>query len=80
VLTTVLLIRDRHGWVVTLAALIANMVLVWLILRASEWLIRRLGREGAQVISKIASVVLSAFGIMLIRQGITMMLRLVGTT
>ena len=76
VLTTVLLVRDRHGWPVTLAALIANMVLIWVVLRGSEWLMKRLGREGAQVISKIASVVLSAFGIMLIRQGITTMLRL----
>ena len=76
VLTTVLLVRDRHGWPVTLAALIANMVLIWVVLRGSEWLMNRLGREGAQVISKIASVALSAFGIMLIRQGITTMLRL----
>ena len=76
VLTTVLLVRDRHGWLVTLAVLVANMALVWVILRGSEWLMKRLGREGAQVVSKIASVVLSAFGIMLIRQGIAAMLPL----
>lgn len=79
VLTTVLLVRDRHGWVVTLSALLINLVFVWLVLHASGWLLRRLGREGAQVISKIASVVLSAYGIMLIRHGVTMMLRLPGT-
>jgi len=79
VLTTVLLVRDRHGWAVTLTALLMNLALVWLTLQASEWLLRRLGREGAVVISKIASVVLSAYGIMLIRQGVTMMLRLAGT-
>jgi multiple antibiotic resistance protein len=79
VLTTVLLVRDRHGWVVTLSVLLINLVFVWLILHASGWLLRRLGREGAQVISKIASVVLSAYGIMLIRHGVTLMLRLPGT-
>ncbi len=74
VLTTVLLVRDQYGWLVTLAALLANMTLIWVILRASEWLIRRLGREGSQVISKISSLILTAFGVMLIRQGITMLL------
>lgn len=70
VLTTLLLVRDRYGWRITLGALVANMALVWVILRASEWLMPRLGREGAQVISKIASLVLTAFGVMLIRQGL----------
>jgi multiple antibiotic resistance protein len=70
VLTTVLLVRDQYGWGVTLIALMANMALVWLILRASEALMRRLGREGAQVISKISSLILAAFGVMLIRQGV----------
>ena len=71
VLTTLLLVRDRHGWALTLGALAANLLVVWVVLRCAEWLIRRLGREGAQVISKIASLVLTAFGVMLIRQGVT---------
>ena len=70
VLTALLLVRDRHGWPVTLGALAANLALVWVILRASGWLMRRLRREGAQVMSKIASLVLTAFGVMLIRQGL----------
>ena len=76
VLTTVLLVRDQYGWPVTLVALIANMALVWAMLRASEWLMARLGREGAQVISKISNLILTAFGVMLIRQGITAFLYL----
>jgi len=55
---------------VTIGALIANMAIVWIVLRCSEWLMQRLGREGAQVISKIASLVLTAFGVMLVRHGI----------
>ena len=75
VLTTMLLIRDRHGWPITLAALAANMALVFIVLRSSEALMRRLGREGAQVISKVASLVLTAFGVMLIREGIALIRR-----
>ncbi len=74
VLATVLLVRDRYGWSVTLGALIANMAIVWIVLQFSEWLIRRLGPEGAKVISKIASLVLTAFGVMLIRHGVLIFL------
>jgi len=75
VMTTVLLVRDQYGWQVTTLALVVNMVLVWLMLLASEWLMRRLGREGSQVISKISSLILTAFGVMLIRSGLTLLLR-----
>ena len=71
VLTAMLLVRQRYGWPVTLAALGANMVLIWGILRSAEWLMQRLGSEGAQVISKISSLVLTAFAVMLIRQGLS---------
>ncbi len=70
VLTTLLLVRDRHGWAVTIAALLANMAVVWVVLRGAEGLMRRLGQEGAQVISKIASLILTAYGVMLIRHGL----------
>ena len=70
VLTAVLLVRQRYGWLMTMTALVANMVIIWIVLRCAESLMRRLGREGAQVISKIASLVLTAFGVMLIRQGV----------
>ena len=74
VLATVLLVRDRYGWPVTIGALIANMVVVWIILRAAARLVQWLGHEGAQVASKIASLVLAAFGVMLIRHGVLMFL------
>jgi multiple antibiotic resistance protein len=74
VLTMVLLLRDRYGWPVTAAALAANMALVWAMLRSSDWLMKQLGREGAQVVSKITSLILTAFGVMLIREGVTAVL------
>jgi multiple antibiotic resistance protein len=73
VLTMTLLVRDQYGWALTLAALAANMALVWAMLRSTEWLMRRLGLDGAQVISKIASLILAAYGVMLAREGIGLM-------
>ena len=75
VLTTLILVRHDYGWEVTLAALAANLALIWVILRAADWLMRWIGREGSQVISKISSLVLTAFGVMLIRHGLLMALR-----
>ena len=75
VLTTILLVRDRYGWHITLAALLMNMLFIWVILRISSWLMRWLGQEGAQVISKISNLILTAFGIMLIREGIALALK-----
>ena len=75
VLTTVILVRHDYGWQVTLAALAANLAVIWLVLRGAERLMRWIGREGSQVISKISSLVLTAFGVMLIRHGVLMALR-----
>ncbi len=70
VLTTVLLVRDQYGRTATFGALVANLVLIWILLQTSKWLIQRLGKEGAQLVSKIFSLMLTAFGVMLIRRGI----------
>ena len=75
VLTTVLLVRHDYEWYVTLAALAANLAVIWGILRGAERLMRWIGRDGSQVISKISSLVLTAFGVMLIRHGVLMALR-----
>jgi multiple antibiotic resistance protein len=75
VMTTVLLVRDHYGWQVTLAALAANMAVIWVILSGAERLMQWVGREGSQVISKVSSLVLTAFGVMLIRHGLIMVLR-----
>lgn len=76
VLTTVLLVRDQVGWPLTLAALAANMVFVWAVLCSANVLIRRLGSEGAHLMSKVFNLILAAFGVMLIRRGIMAMLSL----
>ncbi len=70
VLATMLLVRDQFGWSVTLIALAMNMVVVWLVLGLAETMHRWLRPEGALVISKIFSLILTAYGVMLIRRGL----------
>ena len=71
VLTTILLVRERSGMGLTLASLSLNIVLSWLALRMSDRLIEWLGREGSRVVSKVFSLVLASFAVMLIRHGFT---------
>ena len=72
VLTTMLLLRERFGLWPTVSALSLNILLTWLVLQAADRMMERLGREGAKVVSKVSNLVLAAFAVMLIRQGLTL--------
>ena len=74
VFTTVLLVKNQVGWPMTMIALGANVACVWGMLRSVDRLMQWLGREGSQVLSRIASLILTAYGVMLIRRGIAQML------
>lgn len=70
-ITTLLVLAQNEaiGLVVTLAALVANLILVVLALHYSEWLGRRIGATGMRAISKIISMLLAAIAVSMIRQG-----------
>ncbi len=74
VLTTALLVRQRYGLWPTISALSLNILLVWVILQVADRLLQRIGSAGARVVSKVMNLVLAAFAVMLVRQGLTMVL------
>ncbi|MBI3324472.1 MAG: MarC family protein [Candidatus Omnitrophica bacterium] len=74
VLTTLLLVRKQYGVWLTWATFNLNLLITWAVLLTSETLMKWVGREAAAVISKVAGLVLAAFGVMLIRQGILSLL------
>ncbi len=69
VLTTLLIMLDHNGYLPTIAALIANLLVVWLVPTRSEPLTRFLGEGGSLAISKVASLLLAAIAVMMIRLG-----------
>ena len=71
-ITTLLVLAQNKnvGLVVTLVALAANLMLVVLALRYSEWLGRKIGGTGLRAISKIVSMLLAAIAVAMIRQGL----------
>jgi multiple antibiotic resistance protein len=70
VLTTSLLLVHQHGRCVVLAALAANILLAGVAMRLARPIGRILGGAGTKAVSKIASLLLAAIAVMMIRKGV----------
>ncbi|MEI6107336.1 MAG: MarC family protein [Opitutae bacterium] len=70
-ITTLLVLAQTQsiGLVVTLVALVANLVIVVLALHYSGWLGRKIGPTGLRAISKIIAMLLAAIAVNMIRRG-----------
>ena len=69
-LATALVVLEQYGMTATIAAVVANLLLAGLILGVSTFLIRLLGQAGTKALSKIISLLLAAYAVMLIRKGL----------
>ncbi len=69
-LATSLVVMDEYGLAATLTAVVANLVLAGIIFCTSSFLIRLLGEAGTKALSKIISLLLAAYAVMLIRRGL----------
>ena len=76
VITTLIVLRDLYGVVPVLGAFLINLVLLYLLLAISDKLYRWIGTGGSLALSKIMILLLSAFGVMFIREGITAFLKM----
>lgn len=70
VLTTLLLMEARYGIYLALAALLANVAIVYFTFRYSDLILKVIGKPGAIAVGKIFAIFLGAIGIMLIRKGV----------
>ena len=77
VLTTCILLVSLHGRLLTSVAVIANIAIAGVVFAFSGAITRVIGRTGAKTLSKVASLLLAAIAVMLIRRGITDILALV---
>ena len=69
-LATLALLLQNHGVLVVLVAFGANMLAAYLVLRYAAVLGRAFGQAGAEVIAKVANLLLAAFGVSLVRRGL----------
>lgn len=70
VLTISLIMIDEYGLVPTLISVVANIILAGIVLNFSIKLIKLFGISGARALSKVASLLLAAISVMMIRKGI----------
>jgi len=77
VLTATILLSSQYGTAPTVAAIICNILIVGIVFWLSDSIMRILGRAGTRTISKLASLILAAIGVMMMRKGI--MLLIAGT-
>lgn len=70
VLATCLLLSSTHGKMITTVALLLNILLAGLVFLFARPLTAVLGRTGSKTISKVASLLLAAIAVMLIRKGV----------
>ncbi len=70
VLTMALMLMNQSGWVVTLAAVLLNIVIVGVVFSISDRLMRLIGVSGARALSKVMYLLLAAIGVMMVRKGV----------
>lgn len=71
VLTTGMLLMDQYGKLIAMSATAANVLLAGLVFAASGFFHRLLGRTGAQIVSKLASLLMAAIAVMMVRKGVS---------
>ncbi len=74
VLTTSLVLVGPYGYTPVILALSVNLLLTWIVFVLADRIIRLIGINGARAIAKIASLLLAAIAVKLIRSGIVQLL------
>jgi multiple antibiotic resistance protein len=76
VLTTLLLLVSQYSIAPVLIAFALNLAIAWLVFAQANRVARFLRQGGLRAISQIASLLLAAIAVMMVRQGITELLAL----
>jgi multiple antibiotic resistance protein len=74
-LTTLLILVETYKIVPTIASFVANLCIVWLTFSQSARVIRAVGEPGAKAFAKVASLLLAAIAVMMIRRGLVELIR-----
>lgn len=70
VLTTIIIMLDSYGASLTILSFVVNLMITWFVFLNAGAISNFLGKAGSKAISKIASLLLAAIAIMMMRKGI----------
>ncbi|HEX73708.1 MAG TPA: MarC family protein [Dehalococcoidia bacterium] len=71
VLTTLLLLTQQYSLGAVILSFVLNLVFAWLVFSQANRVVRLLREQGLRASSQIASLLLAAIAVMMIRQGLT---------
>ena len=74
-LTTILIVVDTYGYVVTIISLLLNLLIVWFVFRFSDVVIKLIGDAGSKAVAKVAALFMAGIAVMMIRVGLTGMIK-----
>ena len=69
-LTTALVLVGVNGYIPVILSLIVNLFFAWIIFSQSERIIKLIGISGSRAFAKVASLILAAFAVKMIRIGV----------
>jgi multiple antibiotic resistance protein len=70
-LTTILILVKSYGYWLTIFSLLVNLLIVWVLFRFSDRILKILGESGAQGIAKVMALLMAAIAIKMIRLGLS---------
>jgi len=69
-ITTSLVLLQLYGYVITISAIVACFAVIWLVLFFADHIYGFLGKNGALILTKVASILIAAIAVQFIRQGL----------
>lgn len=75
VLTTVLMMVDQYGVYITSVSVVLNMAIMWFTMIHADKVMNAIGPSGTRAFSKIMYILLGAIGVMMMRHGLTAMIK-----
>ena len=70
VLTTIIILVDSYGMTLTVLSFVANLIITLIVFSYATSISNFLGKAGSKAVSKIASLLLAAIAIMMMRKGL----------
>lgn len=69
-MTTIISLRAEFAQMNVLAGIFVNMLLVYIVLKSSNWLERKIGKAGFNILRKVFGIILLAIAIKLFKQNV----------
>jgi multiple antibiotic resistance protein len=71
-MTTIMSLRAEYTMLTVVIGITLNLVLIYIVLKASSWIERKLGQAGAEVLRKVFGVILIAIAVKLFKSNLWM--------